>query len=195
MNIRPLTHSDIDTAVALHLATLGDTTSSKIGKEYLTDLYKKIIKLSPLVLTYGSFEQNQLTGVIVATKDLSQLQFTLSPLNAPVQLYHIVKALFTRSVSISELARKIRFERAIISTFKTPYPSILLLYVSPLRQKKGIGKSLLRKVTHEWEKNKSRVLYVDTLDTNKNAQKFYEKMGFKKACHIEDSIVYTLIIK
>lgn len=52
------------------------------------------------------------------------------------------------------------------------------MYVFPVYKGKGIGKKALNKVLEITQKKGKKILFLDVLDTNKNAIAFYEKLGF-----------------
>ena len=58
---------------------------------------------------------------------------------------------------------------------------LISLYLDPKHTKKGIGTSLFREVTKELKKYNKKTMILWCIKDNKNAIKFYEKLGGIKA--------------
>ena len=58
------------------------------------------------------------------------------------------------------------------------YAEIMLLYVLPECQHKGMGKKLLSHTLRKMRGNGYKSAVLDTAENNHNARKFYEKFGF-----------------
>lgn len=58
------------------------------------------------------------------------------------------------------------------------YAEIMLLYVLPEWQHKGMGKKLLSHTLREMRSKGYKSAVLDTAENNLNARKFYEKFGF-----------------
>jgi len=63
---------------------------------------------------------------------------------------------------------------------------LLKIGVHPEFQKMGIGSVLLKDMFLNMRKNKSKIVYLEVREGNKNAIKFYEKKGFFKSKIIEN---------
>jgi GNAT superfamily N-acetyltransferase len=55
------------------------------------------------------------------------------------------------------------------------------LYLDPMVHGKGIGKLLMDWSTHEAIKNNSQLLWLEAMDTQEQALKFYKKLGYQTA--------------
>lgn len=64
-----------------------------------------------------------------------------------------------------------------------PCSELEKMYVLPKYKGKGIGKMAMRKVMNITQKKGRKILFLDVLDTNKNAIAFYEKLGFSFHCN------------
>ena len=53
------------------------------------------------------------------------------------------------------------------------------MYVLPKYKGLGIGKKALKEIVKITQERGKKILFLDVLDTNKNAIAFYEKLGFK----------------
>ena len=62
---------------------------------------------------------------------------------------------------------------------------VVSLYIDPDEFRNGLGKALLNSVISEAENNNFSGVFLWTLKENKNAQAFYNKMGFSLSCNDE----------
>lgn len=191
MKIRPMTYADLRQVVNLHLKTLPCTMSSKMGEKYLNILYKKILSSSQIHICLVAYEENQILGIITLTKSMEITQKILNPLYSFSLLWSIIINLFKRKISLKEIFDKLYFESKIISKFKSPYISILTLFVKPASQKRGVGKSLVQRVANILEKENIREIFVDTLATNYAGINFYKRTGFKTRARLNDSFILS----
>ena len=74
---------------------------------------------------------------------------------------------------------------------------IISIAVDPSYRRKGIGRRLMEEVIEFYKRRGISVIYLECRVSNKVAQRFYEKLGFRKECIIkgyyengEDAIVY-----
>lgn len=67
---------------------------------------------------------------------------------------------------------------------------IMQLYVLPSYHRQGVGKALMEFIEAETKKQGYNMLFLNTLEDNKKARAFYEKLGFEY-CGEEDSPVFS----
>ncbi len=171
-----MTPSDIDDVVRIHKRVLS-TTTARLG--LLPFFYKTMIDYPDLHVALVATEKNRVVGAITATRDAHQSQALLFRLSF---LFPMLTALLMRRVSIFELLDRMFTERAILS-LTHPYQTILTLIVATPWQGKGIGKKLVSSLLLRG------TLHVDTETSNKKAQSFYERLGFRFLKTIRSSIV------
>lgn len=63
---------------------------------------------------------------------------------------------------------------------------LLKIGVHPEFQKMGIGSILIREMFSNMRKNRTKIVYLEVRESNKNAISFYEKKGFFKGKIIEN---------
>jgi len=62
---------------------------------------------------------------------------------------------------------------------------ITQIFVKPQFRRQGVGTSLLREVGKIASNRSFACIYLFTRESNKGAQKFYEKNGYEKVCTIK----------
>lgn len=190
VTIRQLINTDIPAVVSLHLLSLPNTMSSRIGPDYLSLLYSSLLydkNALPLV----AVKNDTVVGCVTATRDLTRTSDHLRSIHfkaAPI----ITKALLNRKISFNDLINKLLFERALVKQFGLPYPTVLTLFVSPTIQGQGIGKQLVNTVLKQYKQHHLCQVYVDTEENNTPAQKFYEHLGGIVVTTMYGSRVYQL---
>lgn len=191
MNIALLTFEDIDMAAELHRASLPDTQSSRMGKSYVTFLYRVLLKHKNLHMLLTVKKNEKIIGVISITRDLKATQRIMSQSLIPSGLPMIISNLFSGRISLQDLVEKMKFERAFISEFPSPISCILTLFVEKTVQQSGLGKALVEAGEDFLRKHNVSELFVDTQQINSGALAFYNKVGFKKRSDIFDSTVLS----
>lgn len=191
MKIRLMTNTDLKQIINLHIKTLPCTMSSKIGEKYLNVLYRKILSDKKTHISLVAYEKNQILGALTLTKNIKITQKILNPIHSYSLICLVITSLVKRKISLREIFDKLYFESKIISKFKSPYASILTLFVKPASQKQGVGKSLVQRVTGILKTEGVGKIFVDTLVTNSVGISFYKKMGFGIRIRLNDSFVLS----
>lgn len=173
IKIRFAIESDIDKIVRLHRETL-DTLSSKIGENYLKALYSLILTDAKKQLVLVAENNTEIVGVISITKDLEKTKRLLFKSEI---IFEVLKALLFQKIRISEIFRRLREEQIISKKVTKNSVYIMTLFVHKNYRNQRIGSKLAKRAFKE---AKAKKVFVNTLSTNKNAQKFYESFGFKK---------------
>lgn len=189
MTIKKITESDIKQVVTLHLDCLPETTSSKIGKEYLQKLYNVILSTPKLHLSLVAIHNKNVVGSITGTSDLKNTQKLLKKSFSPKTYLVILKSILKRKITIFELIKRTNFEKKLETLFEQPYYLILTLFVSKEFRRQKVGKKLIEEFVNI-SQNTTSNYYVDTLENNRIAQKFYQKIGFKKLRLLDNSVVF-----
>lgn len=189
-----MTLTDLEQVVMLHKQTLPLTVSSKIGRLYLTNLYKKLLSFNNVHLCLVACEDKKIVGVITATKDLKYTQELFSPFRSFHLMPIIIIGLLRGKITIGELFRRISFESKLITKFNSPYATILTFFVKLGNQNQGVGKYLLTKCIDYFRINRTKEIFVDTLKKTPTSHFFYEKCGFKKLVQIDDALIFNLKI-
>lgn len=191
MKITRMTKDDLSQVVLLHLLTLPSTTSSKMGKEFVYTLYHHVVSSPRVHSSFVMKDNSRIVGAVTMTRNLRESIKIVSPKVPSHASLVLFMKLITGSVSIGELVNRYRFERMLLSHFRSPYPTILTLFVDPRNRRLGIGKRLLAACIHEAKTKGYKTLYVDTEEMNTSARTFYERLGFSPVTHAFHSIVLT----
>lgn len=184
MSFRVLDKSFIPEVVHIHIMSLKGI-STLLGKKYLTGLYTMLMENSSHKFE-GYFINKKLVGVVISS---SQPLTTLDIVSRSIQLrdyWTLLFQLFKKNVSWEEIIDKLRFERILKKILADIHVYIFFIGVLPSYQKMGIGTKLLSGICI----NNKTVIAVDTSSTNRKAQYFYNKLGFKKAFNSVLSVVY-----
>ena len=189
MKIEKIKLENLEEIVKLHQKYL-PYTSSKIGQGYLKSLYKSLVSNQQHHLCLVALEDNHIIGSISGTYDLKKTQGIIKRDLSFSTYLVILKAILTLKVTPYELFQKISFENTLTGKFSKPYSTILTFFVVQDHRRKGVGKKLLNKYIQSSRKNLGHI-YVDTLISNKSAQKFYKSNGFK----VEKIIIISYICK
>ena len=187
IHIRTMRTTDIPSVSRLHMRVL-PTTIARIGNPYLSNLYAKLLEDASSHLALVARIDDQIIGVITATKDLYITQRALQRmLFYPTTIIAVIRAVLRHRVKVAELIERMSTERQIRIRFPGSYPTILTFFVDTAHQHKGIGKNSWLVQKHLPKNTK---LYVDTEMTNTHAQQWYSAHGFKKSTP-SDQTSYT----
>lgn len=194
MIIKDAQLKDLPIISLLHERNL-ESPGSKIGIVYLTALYRSISSNPDLHTLLVAKVKNQIIGAICITKDLKRTNRLLKK-NLRIKLiFAIFHALLSGKLPVSDLLNRILFERKALSQFKSPYPTVVSLFVARKFQKRGVGRLLVGEVIKRCKIDGSKLLYVDTYLSNKKARKFYKAVGFQEVVRIIDSVVMKYELK
>ncbi len=187
--IRPMIHQDITEVVALHRRSLTGTLSSRIGSNYLKYLYRRLLQDSAhTALVY--YQDDQIIGVLTATKNLIRTSQKISPLFSPTAIVLILMSILTMRVGMGELFEQLFFEKNLLKNFDNPYITILTLFVSPDHQRKHIGRTLVQSLLTVYKSQSLAYVYVDTLQENTSAQAFYIAMGATPQKRVAKAMIF-----
>ncbi|MFH1456496.1 MAG: GNAT family N-acetyltransferase [Patescibacteria group bacterium] len=178
--IIPLTEEYIDRVVILHKKVLGHTLNSKIGSWFLKKLYYQTLNNKKNGFGFVYIENKQILGFISFCIDQKKLSRQIKQNISFYEKIKILTFLITHPNLLNKFIKNILFENFLTTNFQKPYSTILTIGVHPNTQGKGIGKQLIIKCQEVLKNNNVNTLYVDTEITNKNAIKFYKKIGFKE---------------
>lgn len=191
MKIFPVQTKQLNDIVALHMRVLS-TTSTQIGKQYVSYLYRKCFDLNGHTILGCYFDSKNCAGFLAATEDFS---YTISRLTIPRSKWFVLdltSALFNRKLSVITLFKRILFERVMQKIVPDATPVILTLGVAPECQGRGIGKSLVKYYINQIKKEGHSHLYVDTELKNIQAIRFYKRLGFTEVYSGFDSVLLCL---
>ncbi len=177
MTIRSLQFSDIEIVIKFHKKNL-TSAGSAIGYVYLEKLYRNLISNPNLHFGLLALENNKICGCITGTRDLGRTNKLLKS-SLPLSVYiTIIRALFSKKINIVDLINRFRLDYWVNKNCKKPYFYILGLFVEKNLRRQGIGMKLLSATLKQVKKQKTKKIYVDTLEKNRNALKFYQNNGF-----------------
>lgn len=191
MIIREIKKSDIGEVANLHLRCLPDTVSSRLGKFYLEKIYKIFSKYSNNS-AFVMVDKDKIIGAIGLTADLNQFQLQIKKELALTDYLLIIKSIILLRITITDLLRRIIFERELVKNYQVPYKAIVTSFVDKNYRRQGVATKLLKSAIRD-DKNLTKIFYVDTLAKNSAAIKFYENFGFSPVTKLKDSILLSFI--
>lgn len=186
MKITRVLPEDSILLATLHIKSLPDTISSKIGPFYLERIYKSIAKNSQTHLLLKAVDDDKIVGAVCATSDLKRFQKDVKRQLSLKDYTKIFFAVISFRITIIDLLRRIRFEESLNKSYNKNYCSIVIFFVNEDFRRKGIGSLLIKRVLSVYQ-GKVENIYVDTLISNKTAIRFYQSLGFKQVKNIDDS--------
>ena len=184
MQIVQLHAAYIRQIVSMHMMFLPGTAEA-VGEEYMTNFYIRLFHQNHHTVL-GAFDKKKLIGFVVGTQAVKEL---LSLTHPPVSFKtskKILLSVFTGKVSIITLIERVLFEHTVRSQVEDGHGYIFVLVVSGKYQRQGIGKKLVSTI----EKILPSPLWVDTSQTNTNAQKFYSHIGFTQIVRMYNSVLF-----
>jgi len=184
---------DIETVSQLHIKSLSDTISSKIGSHYLENIYKSATNDKKNTTALVALDKNKIIGVVVATKNLDQLESLIKKNLFIAGYVQIALAFIKGKFPLLGLFKRIRFEKELVRNFKKKYLTFVIIYTVKNHRGKGIATKLVKKVISSIKD--VNYFYVDTISDNQPAIKLYKSLGFKLQKKIEDSLLFLFTKK
>lgn len=190
-----LIRADVNIAdiAKMHVKAMPETTSSRIGSEYVEILYKALKSSNHIFLIARS--KLGTVGVLTASQNLSLTQKILKNLTLKT-IFLLLKAAALGKVDIRQVWSRLQFEDIVVKELKKPYIYILTLFVENSHQRQGIGRQLLDKVIKKARAKPARSIYLDTYINNKDSLAFYKAAGFTVVKKINEYALlkYTNVI-
>lgn len=180
---------DIEGVVKLHEMTMKLTGFSKVGYPLIYGFYEQLLGNPSDHSQLVAVHEGRIVGVITACEDLGKTIQVLRHAFTLRILIKIIVLIFMGKISLREIYNRIFFDFYLFRRFKSPYRSVLTLFVNENYQNRGIAKRLFFQLLKQ-QKNKHATLYVDTLKDNERAQAFYKSIGFSEIARITDSVVF-----
>lgn len=190
MIIRRLKQTDAVRLSTLHQQSLPETVSSKIGGNYLKDIYRSIAKNKTNNIAILSEEKNEINGVVCATFNLDKFQSDVKKEIKTSDYFKILASIISFNPPIWDVLNRIIFERKLSKIYEKEYLAITILFTNRKNRKKGIATKLLKKL-FVLSKNKCKFAYVDTLSNNRPALNLYKSLGFKIKREIDNSTLLS----
>lgn len=170
----------------LHIKSLPDTISSKIGSFYLERIYKAVAQNTETHFGLKAIENGKIVGAVCSTTNLKRFEEDVKKQLSLKDYLKILLAVISFRITISDLISRIRFEGSLTKSYNKNYCSIVIFFVNEDFRRKGIGSLLIKRVLSTY-KGRVKNIYVDTLISNKTAINFYQSLGFKQIKNIDDS--------
>lgn len=176
--ITPATTTDLDSITSLHLAELGNTPNSQVGRWLITKLYTLILRRQDAQILVAK-NQQAIVGVVSFGYDLAGLTKAISRDLSLGEIVRIILTLFTKPISlISQIQHRLFMYQAY--TYLPPkYLGILTICIDSAHQGHQIGSKLIAHVFAS-ARTQHVPVFVDTYLSNRRAIRFYEKNGFHR---------------
>lgn len=188
MKISQIKKSDVSKLSLLHIQSLPNTVSSKIGAFYLERIYKVVAQNTKTHFGLKAIENGKIVGAVCSTTNLKRFEEDVKKQLSLKDYLKILLAIISFRITIIDLIRRISFEKSLAGSYNKNYCSIVIFFVNQDFRRKGIGLLLIKEIL-SFYKGKVDNIYVDTLLSNKTAIKFYRAFGFKEVKNIENSVL------
>jgi ribosomal protein S18 acetylase RimI-like enzyme len=188
MRIVPLAGEHIDQVIRIHLAGMGYTLNSRLGREHMRFLYQTIAG-DPGGYAGLALEDGRPAGVVTGVLDSAEFTTRLMRKMPANQIAAAAIRFLSRPVLLWEW-RKAQVIGAPVTLDGTEVRAVLTaIVVDPHVQGKGIGKALVKAFEAFLRTADVFAYRLDTLITNARAIRFYQELGFIEVARRADSII------
>lgn len=178
MEIRKLNNSDADKIPEvsnIHFTILNESFLNNFGEKFLDIVYKNLLQSNNSILL-ASFENNKITGFLLALKDYSKF-FKTSLSNQKLRLVFLI---FKKILLKPILLWKIFVSLFTLSKEK-PHAELQFIAVIKSEQGKNIGTKLMQELCVELKRSGINEYFVGTKSSNELSNRFYIKNNFTKS--------------
>lgn len=184
--------SDLNAISKLHCRVLEGTLNSKIGRDYVSRLYQKIIEDGESD-AWISKKGNEVVGFLSATGNVRRLNNQI--LNSTVLFTKVLSYLIRHPLDIIDSFRRIMFSKYLKENYAGKRAWVLTLGVNTMYRKKGIGRKLIKQAIDRYTKLGANELFVDTDSGNQTATLFYQALGFQTIEKVFGNVILKKILK
>lgn len=192
--IRPLDPSQLPNVAALHVKVLSQTLNSRLGVPFLMNLYGALLE-DPLVKVWVALSGTRVVGFVSATTDLLTTdRRLLKNVSWRDRFFAAIHVLTRFSFFRDYLAHSALLQFA--KSAAQPYATILTLGVSDSVQSRRIGSTLVKQVVDDFSMQGVAALHVDTMESNRPAEAFYEKKcTFQKVGKAGPNVIFEYVFR
>jgi ribosomal protein S18 acetylase RimI-like enzyme len=190
VRIAPLASEHIDEVITIHLAGMGYTLNSRLGRDHMRFLYQTISG-DPSGYAGVALEGERLAGVVTGVLDPAKFTTRLLRKMPATRLAATALRLLVKPALLLEwrkaqvIAAPVRMGSAEVE------PVLTAIVVDAHIQGRGIGRALVE-AFEEFLRTAGVLAYrLDTLTKNERAIRFYEQLGFLEVARRADSIIFV----
>lgn len=190
LRIGPLTNENIEAVIRIHMAEMGYTLNSLLGRGHLRHLYRSmagdpscfvgvaLLGDRPVGVVSGSVDAGGLTSRLIRTMSWRRL----GTVGLEMLLHPQMIRLWFQGIRIAGPVRiNSREVKAVLTA----------IVVDSAAQGKGIGRALLEAFEGFLRQGGIGAYRLDTRSSNERAIRFYRRLGFEEAARRAHSIVYV----
>jgi ribosomal protein S18 acetylase RimI-like enzyme len=193
VRVAALTDELLEEAVRIHLAGLGYTMNSRLGRGHLRFLYRLMARDDRCYVGLA-LSDGRPVGIISGTLDAGSLSTRLWRAMSFSRLARIAFTFLSQPSLIFELWKSRVIAAPVFDKGREVKAILTTLSVDPGVQARGIGRRLVAAMENSFARRGIRMYRVDTLLENLPAREFYRKLGFREVGERADSMVFLKAI-
>lgn len=175
MEVKPLSHEEIEDAVGIHIRSIGYSINALLGKKHLAELYSAILK-SEFATSFVAIESGgRVVGAITGASDIGAFRSSLFRVGVIAR-------------SAASLALRPKAWRVLLQSFvdrspaKPPSTTATLtsIAVDEKSRGSGIGRKLVQFLENDFASRGVNQYWLETRKDNAVAKQFYLNIGFRE---------------
>lgn len=178
MTVRSATASDLDHVAELHAGRIREGFLTSLGLPFLQRLYRRVLRSNDAFLLVDEVD-DRVTGFVAGVADLGALYRRFIIRDGPIAAVRAAPRLLR---TLPRVAETLKYPS---TTDALPDAEILAVAVAPDWGGQGIGTSLVRAATNEFDRRRVRAAKVVTTTDNGAAIAMYRACGFVSTAGLE----------
>lgn len=177
--------SDIDNISDIHIGALNNDFLPQLGKGFLRELYSGLLEDEETICLVHKSSINkkkvEISGFVVGSTNTREMFSKVYSKKKIKLFFAVIKRLITKPSLIFKVIETMRYPKKMDCSKLEA--ELVIIAVNKDYQGQGIGRKLCHEL-NKWFRKKDIYEYKVTTYSDKNANKFYKKTGFKKICSI-----------
>lgn len=175
--LRQAKKSDINSLASIHYLELHSDFLASLGQNFLRFLYLNLIQSKNTYIWIYESEGN-VQGLVVGAKDFGSNFKEMIAKNFIRYLVLVLPALLKNPNVLKNIFETLLYTKKQGNSLSNA--ELVVIAVSKIFHRKGIGKKLITVLEKEFTKNNIKEYKVSVNGKNKNANNFYKSLGFIK---------------
>lgn len=167
--------NDVAALADLHILSLPNELLSKLGKDFLTEIYRVALDHSDSCILTSSSKKG-IHGFIFLSKNPNSFYKKLIRTRFPTLTVMVLRRLL---FDVSLINKMFLTARHVLFSKSESTPEILVFSVHPTAQRNGIGSKLLTLLENKLTDDGINMYNVKTTSSNKKSNGFYRKNGLE----------------
>jgi ribosomal protein S18 acetylase RimI-like enzyme len=190
VRIVPFAGEHIDEVIRIHLAGMGYTLNSRLGRDHMRFLYQTVAG-EPGGYAGVALEGEQVAGVVTGVLDSAKFTTSLLRKMPATRIAATALRLVFKPALLWEW-RKAQVIAAPVTLDAAEVRAVLTaIVVDPHIQGKGFGRAMVDAFEDFLRAAGVRAYRLDTLIQNEQAIRFYAELGFLEVARRADSIIFV----